>query len=571
MGLFSFFTKQVKHIGRYNKILRVLVKYGFDDYVAQFENKRMFFLFRIFVSRKKIHNAAQYTKWERMRMACEELGPTFVKFGQVLSSRRDLIPAELIAELEKLQDGVGPFPGKQARKILDNEFGAFKNNKIIFFDEIPFASASMAQVHKGKLDTGEEVIFKVQRPDIRTIIDEDIEIMRDLAEMLSERMPSINHYDPVGLVDQFAHSIHYELDFIHESINSKRFAYNFRDNKRVKAPKVYDDFTSTKVLTMEFVNGVKPKREKLEQGVFNDPKDIAKTIVDSFFLQVFQQGFFHADPHAGNIMITAQGEIYFIDFGMMGTLLKKDMEQLGNLLVAIEQQDVKTMMNAIAHLSNVVVFENKVSLEYELIEYINKYAYTNNFHLQVGQMLTDLTDVLNKHNLQVPSHFFLLTRAMFSIEGLVRDLDPEIVLMDELKPVIVKRIMDDRNPVTTGEKIINSMYDLGNYLEEFPSDLRQTMRLIRKGKLSVNLKHEGMDPTVKTLNRLGRQLIIVILVSSIVLGSSVFILADTKPHWGGVPAYAILGYIFAFFLALYLLARLYKQEEEQERKQRRNG
>lgn len=560
MGVFGFFIGQIKHINRHNKIIRVLLKYGFDDYVAQYNENKGFLKF--FISKKKIKKAGELNKWERMRLVCEELGPTFVKFGQVMSSRRDLLPAELIEELEKLQDSVPIFPGKEAKEIIDDEFGAFQNESIVSFDEFPFASASMAQVHKGTLATGEHVVFKVQRPGIREIIEEDIEIMRDLAAVLAERLPSIKHFDPVGLVDQFSNSIHFELDFIHESINLKRFAYNFRNSKVIKAPKVFDEFTSTKVLTMEFIEGVKPKKPKVESGEISNTKQIARNISTSFFEQVFTYGFFHADPHAGNIIITPENEIYFIDFGMMGTILKKDREYIGNLLLAIEMQDVKMMLEAISYLTNVVVFENRKSLEYELIEYINKYAYTKDFHLQIGQMLTDLTEVMNNHHLQIPAHFFLITKGMFSLEGLVRDLDDEIILMDEIKPLIMTRIVDDRNPVTTGEKIINSMYDLGNYLEEFPSDLRQTMKLIRKGKLSVNLKHEGMDPTVKTLNRLGRQLIIVILVSSMILGSSVFVLAETEPKVVGVPLYAIIGYFMSVFLGIYLLLRLYKNENE---------
>lgn len=560
MGLIKFFVRQVKHANRYNKIIKVLLKYGFDDYVSHFNQNRSFI--RFFIPRRKLKQAAELNKWERMRLVCEELGPTFVKFGQVLSSRRDLLPTELIEEFSKLQDNVPSFAGKTAKKIIDDEFAAFRNEKIVHFDELPFASASMAQVHKARLQSGELVAFKVQRPDIREIIEEDIMIMRELASILGERMPSIKHFDPVGLVDQFSNSIHFELDFIHESINLKRFSYNFKDSPQIRAPKVYDEFTSTKVLTMEFVEGIKPNRAKLEAREENLSKKIGKQIADSFFKQVFEHGFFHADPHAGNLIINEKNEVYFIDFGMMGTLLKKDKEHLGNLLLAIEMQDVKLMMDAISYLTNVIVFDNKKNLEYELIEYINKYAFTKDFHLQVGQMLTDLTEVMNNYHLQIPSHFFLITRAMFSIEGLVRDLDSEIVLMEEIKPVIKRRILDDRNPVTTGEKIINSMYDLGNYLEEFPSDLRQTMKLIRKGKLSVNLKHEGIDPTVKTLNRLGRQLIIVILVSSIILGSSVFVLADTDPKLIGIPVYSLLGYTFAVVLGFYLLLKLYKNESE---------
>ncbi len=538
------------------------MRYGFDDYVSHFNDKKGFSFMKLFISKKRIKESAQLSKWEKMRKVCEELGPTFIKFGQLLSSRRDLMPPELIQELIKLQDNVPAFPGKDARKILEREFGEFSRSEIVEFEEQPFASASMAQVHKGKLATGEKVVFKVQRPNIRKTIEQDIQIMKELAKVLSERMPSIRHFDPVGLVNEFAESIHYELDFIHESINLKRINYNFREQKEICFPTVYDRLTSSRVLTLEFVDGFKPSREDRFDMYQLDKKEIARKIVDSFFVQVFEHGFFHADPHPGNIIVCPDGRIYFIDFGMMGTILKKDMEHLGNLVLAIQTQNVKTMMNAISYLTGVVVFENRKRLEYDLIEYINAYAFTQDFHLQISKMLTDLTDIMSNHNLHVPAHFFLLTRAMFSIEGLVRDMNPEISLMAEIKPIIEKRIIEDRNPISTGEKILNSMYDLGNYMEEFPSDLRQMMKLIRKGKLKVSMQHQGMDPFVHSLNKVGKQIVAVVLVAALLLCSTVFIIAGTKPHWYGVPVYSYIGATLSLIIGLYLWTKIYREDEE---------
>jgi len=556
--MFRFLIRQFKHFGRYNKILRVLFRYGFDDYASHFKEKKGFSFAKLFVSKKRVKRANLFSKWERMRMVCEELGPTFVKFGQVLSSRRDLLPDELIVELTKLQDSVPPFSGKQAKKILDSEFNAFNSKEIEYFNIEPFASASMAQVHRGRLKDGNEVVFKIQRPNIRETIEEDIQIMRDVAKILSERMPSIKHFDPEGLVEQFANSIQYEMDFIHESINLKRFEYNFRNDSKIHSPKVFDTYTSTKVLTMEFIQGEKPVKSS---GI--DLKEASKLIADSFFRQVFEHGFFHADPHAGNIIVNSKGEIYFIDFGMMGTILKKDMEYVGNMLLAIEKQDVKSLMSAISYLTNVIVFENRKGLEYDLLEYINKYAYTEDFHLKVSSMLTDLIDIISVYNLNIPSHFFLLTRAMFSIEGLIRDINPEIVLLDEIKPIVQKQMLEQRNPVATGEKIINSMYELGNYMEEFPSDLRQTMKLIRRGKLKVNLQHEGMDPSVKALLKVGKRLINTMIVSAIFLISSVFVLADTEPKWKGVPVYTFITIGIGIILWIILTIKSNSQENDE--------
>jgi len=248
---------------------------------------------------------------------------------------------------------------------------------------------------------------------------------------------------------------------------------------------------------------------------------------------------------------------------MMGTILKKDVEHVGNLLLAIERQDVQSLMTSISYLTNVIVFENKKRLEYDLIEYINKYAFTKDFHLELSSMLTDLTDIISVYNLNIPSHFFLLTRAMFSIEGLVRDVNPDIVLLDELKPIVQRQILEQKNPVATGEKIINSMYELGNYMEEFPSDLRQTMKLVRRGKLKVNLQHEGMDPSVKALMKVGKKLIATMIVSAIFIIASVFVLADTDPKWKGIPVYTFITIGIGVVVGVVLSIRANSQENKE--------
>lgn len=564
MGLTKFVFQQFKYTRRYNQIIRILFRYGFEDYISGFSNGKKYNLLRLFVSKRKVKEASNHTKWERMRMACEELGPTFVKFGQVLSSRRDLLPDELIIELTKLQDSVPPFAGKKAKKIVEDQFGEIAKGKIDYFEETPFASASMSQVHRATLNNGEKIIFKIQRPKIRETIEEDMKIIYELARLLNERMPSIRHYNPIDLVKQFEESIFYELDFIHESINLKRVSYNFKDDAVIKFPKVYDEFTSSKILALQEVQGFKPsEKNKFETFDINE-KEAARIIVKSFFTMVFEHGFFHADPHPGNIIITPNKHIYFIDFGMMGTLLKKDMEHLGNMVLAIQQQDVKILMSAISYLTNTVVFENQKRLEYDLVEYINKYAFTDNFHTKVSEMLTDLTNVMIQHNLNIPGHFFLLTRAMFSIEGLVRIMNPEISLMDEIRPVIEKRIIHDRNPITTGEKIINSMYDLGNYLEEFPSDLRQTMKLIRKGKLKVNMQHEGIDPFVNSIKVVGRQIVSAVLIAAFVLSAAVFIMTDIHPQWLGIPVYSYISISFALIIGIYQWLHIQQEKNEND-------
>lgn len=564
MTLTRFVLSQLKHARRYNRVIRVLLRHGFDHYVANLNEKKKFGLLRFFVSKSRRKRLAQYNKWQRMRMVCEDLGPTFVKFGQLLSNRRDLIPEPLIEELTRLQDNVPPFSSKLVRKIIKEELKKEPEELFAQFDEQPFASASMAQVHKAKLKTGEEVVLKIQRPEIRKLIEDDLKIMRSVAKALSKRIPSLNHFDPEGLVEQFANSIFYEMDFLHEAVNMKRFQYYLKDQPSIKAPQVYDEFSTIRLLTMERIVGVKPvsKEHLAAEGI--DASWVARELANSFFKQAFVHGYFHADPHAGNLLVNDRKEIHFLDFGMMGSILRKDMQHLGMLILAIEKEDVNMMMRSIMSLTDTVAFDNRRRLEYDLIEYINKYAFTSNFHLHISQMLSDLVVIIRQHNLKVPSHFFLLIRASFSVEGLVRHLDPEIELMSIIRPILEARLKEEMNPLSTGKRILNSLYGLASYLEDFPSDLRQTMKMLRRGKIKVDLEHKGMDPFIYTLRRVSQQMVYAILVSAIFVCSVVFVLLDTKPMWGNVSAFGVIGFSLSGLLGIILFIRLRKAQLDYE-------
>lgn len=564
MSLGGFVLSQLKHARRYNKVIRVLLKHGFDDYVSRLSRSKRFSFFKLFFSRKRLLRAQRRSRWERMRMACEDLGPTFIKLGQILSTRRDLIPEPLIQELTKLQDDVAPFSSKIARKIVEEELNAKIEDIFDEFEETPFASASMAQVHRARLKTGEEVVLKIQRPEIRKVIDDDLKIMRDVARELSIRMPSIRHFDPVGLVEQFAESIHFEMDFLHEAVNLRRFAYHFEKDPIIMAPKVYIEQSTPKLLTMQFIDGIKPMSTNALRKAGVEQSWLAREVIHSFFKQVFDYGFFHADPHAGNIIVTHDKKIYFIDFGMMGTILRKDMQSLGMLILSVEQQDVQNIMRALTELSETPYFENKKRLEYDLVEFVNKFAFTDDFHLLMSEMLVELSEIIRAHNLHVPSHFFLLMRASFAVEGLVRTLDPDIVLMDQVRPIIDKKIMQELNPISTGRKLLTSLYDLAAYMEDFPSDLRQTMRLIRSGKMIVDIEHRGMEPFVHTLEKVSHQMMATILVSAMLLASIIFVFTDVGPKWNNFSLYAMIGFALSTLVGSLLMLRVRKAQKEFE-------
>jgi ubiquinone biosynthesis protein len=554
MGIFSGIERKYKSVSRYNQILRVLVKYGFEDLVHYMEEKKKFtFLQKLIPNSSKKH-AALYTKWERMRLVCEELGPTFIKFGQILSNRPDLIPMGLVVELEKLQDNVPPMPEEKAKEVVEFELKGKVEDLFAWFEPKPFASASMAQVHKATSKSGERLALKIQRPEIQEIILEDIKVMYSIAIILEKRIPSLKSFDPFGLVKNFEEAILKELDFINESINVQRFYNNIvADNKKdqyAEAPKVYRSYTTRKILALEFMNGIKIDKlnELREQGF--DTKLIARRLIISYFKQIFQYGFFHADPHPGNLLVRHNGHICYLDFGMMGSILPRDIETLGQLFMAITRKDVNKIIKALQRLSNYSPIENIRALEFDINEFVEKYYVRSVHENEMSTVLLELKDIIVAHNLKVPTHFFLFARSMVTIEGVIEKLDPDLDQFTMARPYLLKSISRKFDPIKLGEKTVNSLFEFGNYMEEFPRDLKNAIRKINSGKVKVDLTHQGIDPVVHTIHRATKLLISAFIMSALIIGSSLFIISGVNPLWNEISVLGIIGFVITGILAV---------------------
>lgn len=566
MGVLNYFDYQFSYLKRYNQIIKVLFKYGFEDLVAYMEEKKRFSFLKRFIPKSTLDQSLHLTKWEKMRLVCEELGPSFVKFGQVMSNRPDLLPAELITELEKLQDTVPPFPGKEAIQIIEKELGAKIKDIFTDFETEAFASASIAQVHKATLKTGEKVVVKIQRPAIKEIIVSDIRVMLYVAEVLMKRIPSLKHFDPIGLVKNFESSITKELDFIHESVNVQRFKNNFQNDEteegHIRCPSVYPAFTTTNILTLEFIEGLKiSDPEKLRLNGL-DRKLIAKRIATSFFKQIFKYGFFHADPHAGNILIMPGNIVCYIDFGMMGSILRKDLEQLSNLFLSIKTKDVRRIIRAIQQLSDNVAISNFRELESDLNEFVNNYSVREVHKNELSTILLELKDIIVKHELKVPAHFFLLAKALVAVEGAINHLDPELDITLMVRPYLIKTIARNYNPLLFAKRLFNSVYEMGMYMEEFPRDLKNAMRKINSGEMKVELNHKGIDPITHTINRVSRQIVSAVIVSSLIIGSSLLIVAGMPPKWNNTSVWGIIGLILATLIGLGMFNNLRKGDKD---------
>jgi ubiquinone biosynthesis protein len=568
MGIFSYIDGKYHHLRRYNQIMRVLLKYGFEDLVSYMEEKKRFQFLKKLIPKSMFEHAMHLTKWEKMRLVCEELGPTFVKFGQIMSNRPDLLPTELILELEKLQDSVPPIAGKLAVQVVEQELKKSTPDLFASFETEAFASASMAQVHKAVLKTGEKVVLKIQRPGIQSVITSDIKVMLYVAEIFSKRIPSLKSFDPIGLVKNFEDSIIKELDFIHESVNVQRFQNNFKgdekDKGHIHSPKVFREFTTSKVLTLEFIDGIKISDNKklLDKGL--DKKIIARRLASSYFKQVFNYGFFHADPHPGNLLVLPDNVVCFLDYGMMGNIMKKDLEQLGYLFISVNSKDVRKIIRSLQALSDNPIVRNFRELEADVNEFVQNYGIQDTVHSnEMSTVLLELKDIIVKHGLKVPMHFFLLARSMVTVEGVIRNLDPELDLTKMVRPFLVRTVARHYDPIQFGKRILNSVYEMGMYMEDFPRDLKNAIRKINTGEIKVDLRHKGIDPLVHTINRVTRQIISAVILSGILIGSSLLLVNKVAPLWGETSALGIIGIIVGAIILLGMMKDLRKGDHDE--------
>ncbi len=565
MGVFSGISRRYRSFRRYNQIIRVFVRYGFEDIMSQLIETGSFRFIRRLIPKTTRKKAELHSKWARMRLICEELGPTFVKFGQILSNRPDLLPKELIEEFERLQDSVPPFPGPQAKKMVETELK--KSVEVLFrsFEPEPFASASMAQVHKGVLTTGELVAVKIQRPGIREVIVEDIRVMYTLAKVFEKRMPSLKAFDLVGLVRHFEQSITYELDFVHESINIQRFYHHLekdRSETGASCPSVFKDYTTGKVLTMDFINGTKISDLEQLNRVGHDCMKIGDKLGRSYIKQVFEYGFFHADLHPGNILVLPNGELCFLDFGLMGSIMPRDIDMLVNLFVGVYEKDIKRIIRSLQQMSGDMTFRNMREFEYDLNEFVDSYAVQAMHENEMSTVLMELRDIIIRHGLKVPAHFFLLARSMVTVEGVIHKLNPDLDLMELAKPYMKRVLRKKLNPLNWGKKVVNTLYEFGTQLEDFPRDLKNAIRRINSGKIEVSLNHQGIDPMVHTVNRVTKQVVSAVLVTGLLVGSVLLIINNIGPFWKGYSIFGLIGLSLALIIIFGMLRDMRKGDHD---------
>jgi ubiquinone biosynthesis protein len=541
--------KTYKRLGRYRQVAFILAKYGFDDIVERIGPD---IISRRLLRRRGRKRAKQPTA-ERLRLALTELGPTFVKFGQLMSTRPDIIPEDYIREFELLQDRVEPFPLGDVKAIFRNELGGEPESLFMRFEDVPIASGSIAQVHRAALADGSSVAVKVQRPGIRSVIETDLSILHEMAELFERHIPEIRWYKPGALVDQFASTIRRELDFIAEGHAAERFRVNFEGIDSFYIPAVYWKFTTEKILTIDYIDGVKiSHREELERRGY-DTKVIARNGARAVLKEVFEDRFFHGDPHPGNFFVLQNNVIAAVDFGIVGRLDEETAEHLSTLLYAVVNKDADRAVHAFRLLGVLEDDTDVPLLKYDLLEYIDRYHGLPLDKLDAEQVVGELLGVLRRHRIILPVNLAAMGRMLLVSAGVGRSLDPDFDMVAEAKPFIESFMLKRFDPRRQVREIMKAFDRFRMTVKTLPDDVEEIVQKLKKGKMLVQLHHEGLNKFILEMDRSSNRLAFGLIVASLIVGSSLVMQIERGPMLFGFSIFGILGYLAAGVLGMWLV------------------
>jgi ubiquinone biosynthesis protein len=552
---FRRLSKTYRNINRFREILGVFVKHGFGDLSDILHLDKYLDLGTKYFRLPPRVATAHLTRPERFRTALEELGPTFIKLGQMVGNRPDLLAPEWAAALEKLQDDVPPFPSAEAKAVVAAQFGEPLDSLFRHFGELPIASASMAQVYKAELLTGEKVAVKVQRPGIEDLVKVDLEIMFHLAFLLEKYVQGMDVLNPMSICEEFERTIVKELDFSLEASQMERFAQASADLSIFYVPKVHRSLTSRMVLTIEFIDGMKISNLEGIRHAGMDPGRIADDLSQVLMHQVFTQGFFHADPHPGNILVMADRTICFLDYGMVGSLSPTHRDRLLDILVGVAEQDpgriAKTLIQLAYQPSDIVE-----DLEFQVGELLEAYSFVTLKDFRIGEFLNRLIRLIITNRLRMPPGFYLMLKAVVTLEGVSRRLDPEFDMVESIKPFAKKAMKARLRPGRLARDMYFGALDLTPMLKEFPAQARDILGLIKRGKLRIEFQHQGLEPILKTHERMMTRLVFALVLASLIIGSSLVVLSGIPPKWYGVPVIGVAGFVSAAVVGFWLLVSI---------------
>ena len=522
--------KFFRNLGRTREIVTILLNHGFGDVVERLRLMRYLRWWRRVILRRP-DPTPRLTVAERIRQALEELGPTFVKFGQVVSTRPDLVPAPIIAELEKLQEHVPPFSGDEAVRILETEFGQPVSALFTRFETTPVAAGSLGQVHRALHLDGRALAVKIRRPNVVQNIERDLSLMGELAILIERHLPEAEIFDPVGLVNQFARSIRRELNFAREGRTIDEFRRLFRNDATLFVPAVCWETTSEAVVTMEFVEGLRIIDRQALVAAKLSPAEVAANGARIFMKMAFEFGFFHGDPHPGNIRILRNGVIGLIDYGMVGRLEEEKREQLADLFVAVTQGNVRGCVEQVLMIGKPFRPIDRPLLTSDVRDFIEVYYGVPLDKINVRQLLTDFVNILIEHGIRYPADLMLLIRAIITLEGVAAELYEEFNLATHLAPFINQLVRERYNPQRLAGRFLTETRTLLRVLHDLPRHVGKTLEKLSQDDLRIHLEHQHLDRLIHEVDRSSNRVVIGVVMSSLIMASALVIRSNVSATW----------------------------------------
>jgi len=556
--------RTIHTVPRFITIARVLSKYGFGWIVERLQLTQYLPSMEWFRRAKRETTGAEpemdpmESIGRRMAQACEELGPTFVKLAQMASTRPDVLPAQVIDALSRLQDDVRPFPAEQARRVFRDNVGQDTETAFRTFADEPFASGSIGQVHRATTADGRDVVVKIKRPGVDQTIQTDMHILRYLAERAEALLPEMRPYRPKMLIDEFADSIRRELDFINEAATTARFHEAFADDPAVKTPKVYWELTGPSVLTLEFMDGIRLREALGEQRDRCDLPVLAQRLAECFLKQYFDLGFFHADPHPGNLLIRPASELVVFDYGMTANL---DDELAGHLVIAIVaavNHEVDAVIDVLADLGALGRATDRALLRRDLRQLLEKYYGLPIKRMDFGALFPEIMDTVRRNDVTLPREFVALLKSLGTVSGVVLQLDPNFDLLGMIKPklngLLARRVSSKRIAKMLGM----SGWHLLSVIRDAPRLLRDLMRGAGRGHFQVNIRHENIDYLASEVDRSSNRLAFSILMASTIVGSSMLLAmqADVSVLHIPIRYIGLAGYALSFMMGVGLVVAI---------------
>jgi ubiquinone biosynthesis protein len=548
--------KTFRNLKRAREILHVLLKYGFEDVVDRIKVNSHVGRGKKLLLHQQARIFLKKSRAERVRLALEDLGPTFIKLGQMLSTRYDLFSHETIDELRKLQDKIAPFSPDRARVLLETEYGRSLGSLFASFEDAPIAAASIAQVHRATVRDGRNVVLKIQRPAIEAVIRRDMDILNDLAHLLVRHVPESATFDPIGIVEEFGRWISQELDFFLEGRNTDRFRRNFTGDKTVRVPAVHWDLTTPKVLALEYIEGVPVGDLDAVDGAGLNRRVLAKNGARIALKAVFEHGFFHGDPHPGNLLVLRGNVFAPLDFGLVGRLDDSLTGLLGRMLGGVLDRDADRILRVLVRIGAVGDDSDMTALRNDLRDYVDRYSGAPLYQLNLEKLIREMLALYSKHRVRLPRDLYLMGKSLMVAESIARSLDPKVDMMSLAEPFIRKAVLRRMRGGRLAKDTGRTLEDYMDFIGSLPDTLRNILVKLRRGDLGVNLHHQGLDQLIRELDRSSNRLSFSLITAAVIVASSLIIQLNRGPMLFGLSAFGLVGYLLAGVFGLWLIVAI---------------